>query len=1203
MSYNYYDPEDMTEQNLIKDKDFIEDARIILGERENFQPKNSIDTEEGKKEIYDRFMEHFRYQNVNEVTATRDLFYVQQADDVTKERFGRLMETFDKMDSDLGWDAAQDYLGGVFTAPSTYAGMFSFGASKAGAIAAQQGVKLGIREALKKGATESLKKQGIRATAKRVAQESAKKPTLGQRLGVAKEGFIQGGYRTALGAMVVDGAASGYTVYQQERIRDDVGIKDGISLENIALATTFSALGSGTIGAITGTSRTLSSNVAEQIRQVAIKKESVNIESAHKNFTQKIFRSAKTKKDAKEFKSIITNAVELVPEKGKRKLALKETVPEKLEEGKQLKEGIAGDIEFKQGRFDLSLEEKLHENIAAAAARIINLKGVDALPPPITKEVTTKKGGKAVATERFTSRLARGLANDKIKDDKIYEILNEHGISMQQLSSLLVEEYSRAASLIGGAGRLAKLERKKLLAEVTELDQKLINLGDLVTPVQKAIRKQNKGIGTKIANVYDNWINFGALNKARIGFMTIQTATTARNTTNGYMRNYVYALDNLGEGLINTGIGLGKKIAGSVLGDNVLKEEAKRAVKLGVAQMRTGGQSAYGKDLWLGTKSWETEALELLFRDERFSKSDLAKNLFKEMGDVGEITGAESGVVWVARKMNYLNTLSDNMFKRAVFSREIDKYMFASGQKGGLKGFFEEAYLDPINAQKSMGKFSLIDDKAIGGAMEKAIDFTYQSGKFRERRGWMNTFFDGFIQLSSSIIPSAAIPFPRYLVNQLIFQYEHMPILGMVNMGGILNKRGKAGEKSFIKLDPESFAKQATGLAMLSAFYGLRHEFGDENTGPYDFKFQGKSYDLTASLGPFMGFAYLADWLYRHTGPNESSRKVAGITLPQIHDNNKVAVGIPGKTRDFINAFTGGLGRAGTGLYVVDSLVDNLLNINGEGASEQEFEEVTARISGDFFGTALVGGGVLKDIAGTVLDPNYRIVQDTNDVDMMEYMLKRATRPLPKKYDEEEDTPVYNPSRDRPLRNVNPFLKMLTGFTEEESKTMIQGELDRLRFDFREIAPRKFKGEGVWSNLSKGEMGRAMDNYILPYILSDDYQNLPSDGLKREHLKELINAYRGVSRMKVIKPSPKDTPLERNRKYRARFFDIPKTQRALVERQYKDSPIFGNGTSMYDVTVGEGIEGDYLGALSLYQEMYGEKELFPTTAKAFQELN
>ena len=71
---------------------------------------------------------------------------------------------------------------------------------------------------------------------------------------------------------------------------------------------------------------------------------------------------------------------------------------------------------------------------------------------------------------------------------------------------------------------------------------------------------------------------------------------------------------------------------------------------MGVAQMRTGGQAAYGKDLWLGTKSWETEALELLFRDKRFAKSDMAKTIFKEMGDVAEITGAESGVVWIARK-------------------------------------------------------------------------------------------------------------------------------------------------------------------------------------------------------------------------------------------------------------------------------------------------------------------------------------------------------------------------------------------------------------------------------------------------------------------------------------------------------------------------------------------------------------------------
>ena len=228
--------------------------------------------------------------------------------------------------------------------------------------------------------------------------------------------------------------------------------------------------------------------------------------------------------------------------------------------------------------------------------------------------------------------------------------------------------------------------------------------------------------------------------------------------------------------------------------------------------MRTGGQSAYGKDLWLGTKSWETEALELLFRDERFSKSDLAKQLFREMGDIGELTGQEGGIVYLARKANYLNTLSDNMFKRAVFSREIDKYLRAAGEKDGLRGFFERNYLDPRMAGKTDGKFSQLDDKIIGKAMEEALKFAYQEGKFKGKAGLFNKGADLFINAATNTPLSLAIPFG--LVNQLIFQYEHMPILSSINLGGILNKRGAEGAQGLLKLDAESLKKQTTELAI-----------------------------------------------------------------------------------------------------------------------------------------------------------------------------------------------------------------------------------------------------------------------------------------------------------------------------------------------------------------------------------------------------
>ena len=148
LDYSQADPNQLKKENLLENDQFLEDARLFLVERDGFSAKEVQD----KEAVYEAFMEHFRYQNVNELTAAKDLLYAQsEADDEGRARMGRLMNTFDRMDSDLGWDAAGDYLGGVFTAPSTYAGIFSFGAGKAGAIAANQGIKFGIRQALKSG--------------------------------------------------------------------------------------------------------------------------------------------------------------------------------------------------------------------------------------------------------------------------------------------------------------------------------------------------------------------------------------------------------------------------------------------------------------------------------------------------------------------------------------------------------------------------------------------------------------------------------------------------------------------------------------------------------------------------------------------------------------------------------------------------------------------------------------------------------------------------------------------------------------------------------------------------------------------------------------------------------------------------------------------------------------------------------------------
>ncbi len=99
MSYNLYDKSRLNKETLIKDEGFLSDAKEFLIRREDYD-LNELDSSE---KVYDQFMEHFRYQNVNEITAIRDLNYVQDADVKGKEQFGRLMDTFDRMDSDLVW--------------------------------------------------------------------------------------------------------------------------------------------------------------------------------------------------------------------------------------------------------------------------------------------------------------------------------------------------------------------------------------------------------------------------------------------------------------------------------------------------------------------------------------------------------------------------------------------------------------------------------------------------------------------------------------------------------------------------------------------------------------------------------------------------------------------------------------------------------------------------------------------------------------------------------------------------------------------------------------------------------------------------------------------------------------------------------------------------------------------------------------------
>ena len=1096
LDYSFTD--ELSRENLLKNEDFLNDARLFLIDRDGYSAKEVQNDED----VYDAFLEHFRYQNVNEFTATRDLIYAQsQADDEGRARMGRLMNTFDRMDSELGWQAAGDYLAGVFTAPSTYAGIFSFGAGKAGALAAQQGIKFGIRQALKSG-----------------------------------------GLKAGLGSTAVDVAASAGTIAAQEQTRvETIEGKDAIDWTNVGTGAAISAVASGTIGAYTGSRSDILNYGAETAKLNTLAKEKELILKAHEGATKNVLlaEGAESLSDA-ERKLIQDSAKDY-----KKKLSLKETIPDILEEGKKLKEEIRIDEVYgvKSKGMGLSLDEKHLENISAAGARIYHL-----IEPRFLDDGTqVVKGSKEDLQERFTSRIARGLTSGSLSTDKFSAVLREHNVSIEELGYLYAEEISEAASKLGKQSKIKRQMQKQLQKEMTLLDEKLMNMGDLTS---KARKKANEQSGLNIMGFAGKSIVH--LDKARIGLMTVQLATTARNTTNGYMRNYVYAFDNLGAGLYNLAKGGVKRI--KAMGDEDLIEESKRAVRMGQRQLRVAGQSVLLDDLRLGTTSVRTQAAYNLFTDERFGKSDLARELFREMGDVGTITGTEGGLIGLARFFNGLNTKSDNMFKRAIFARELDKQIFSETGSS-----LEEV----IKA----GSFRSINDKTIAKAMDTALDFTYQSGKFKGKGGAVNSIFDTFIKVFSTPGLSLAVPFPRYMVNQLRFIYEHTPVVGMINFGGILNKTDNA----------ERVGKQLGGLVTLYAMMQMRAIHGDETTGAFEYntpqigplKSNG-FYDARANLGPFSAFAVAADYFYKMMDSVDETTFKINIGDTEIDtfikQNPRIANDVGYSSRDLVYAFTGGQGRGGTGLQFIDAVLD--AGMNGIDISEDKYREYWVRAAADAINTATVGAGVIKD-AVALIDPDFRKIPDNTDISLMGYFMKQATRSFPQTTDPNVDgiqLPFYqykgiggqrtgvseSPTRSGGKLMTNPLLKQMLGLSEQEEKTKVEGELKRLNLDYFEYAPRKIKLDASLGNLSKKFMAEFVENQITSFISEDYYQNLPSDFDKKTALKAEIYKFRALARQRALDPKRALNELEVFRIHRAMYYDLPKQTQKWLDYRYRE---------------------------------------------------
>ena len=1065
-----------------------------------------------EEEAIDETIEHFREFKVNELTAGQDWNYTSAlAADNKRQQindYKSLYRATESMDSFGGGvlTTLGDYGWGIVTAPSTLLGLLLPGGGKLAGVAAQQTAKLGVGRVIGTLAANPIKTiAGVEASA----------------------GALQ-------------------DIAQQQSLMS-VEEQDDYSFAQTVLSGTISGVAPAVVS-------TLPLYIAKKYGAKAISK---------KAQTEDLLATSKAKMEKLNAKA--DAKAEEVLTKGKdAKLGtevikrLKKLNEKQVEKGEDVLTGIA-----KSEKVDESLRvviplDKINR-IGAATTELIAETGFRTFTRTIKKG--KNKGKTLVEEERITEAIARTIREAKDNpDESVYKavqdnygkILEKYNLTQDDFANAWMAEFSEAGRLLSKAGHF----KQGLMRMMNSIDA--VGNGDIFSLNREVLDVVNK-VKDRVAaediegalKIFDTKDFLRSADALRLAAMTSQVATTVRNTVGGYVRVGIDTLSNAFDGGIQLAVAKakGEKTAPTV------KDWAKDAFAV-----------AYGiinKD--------KAIAVEEIFAM-GFQKK--AQRLFRQLADLEDLTGVagkktpskmRSLTTNVGRNLNVLNTLSDNMFKRAAFMGGLERELtrmkriaFADPKRAGK---VTDADFDLMEIMKA-GKFNTTfgseqGKKALDRAIEEALYFTYQASP-------KSTVGQLMIKGANNLpfLTTSLVPFPRFLANAMRFTYEYSPLF-------LMNKKVRTElgrtfvtetEETIRKFGVKSYhntAKGLTGMGLLIAGYAHRETAGGEKW------YEGKSEDgQTYDMRPFFP---AAPYLFF----GEILRRV--VNGEEITDKKTA--------REALQAVTGmQVGKAGFGLYAMDKFVDDIGKAAGDTAGDPEealygISEILAEFGANILSTYTMPLTPFQDVYNTFIAPDdERIIRDNNIESLGALILHKTLARIPgnfaiEKMLHEQFGTEYNipkayqsPTREGLLRRTSPITRQVYGRLYQGKKTPVEKELDRLRITKSEVLRRTGIPEA--DEILGFYMGEIVTDIIAPYIKSDKYKRIP-DTLKRKALMEEIAKVR-----KFIKERAKNTLVYNNANKatnpydRVRFLRLPKEYRALAKKVYHQQE--GEPASMRD---------------------------------------
>ena len=358
--------------------------------------------------------------------------------------------------------------------------------------------------------------------------------------------------------------------------------------------------------------------------------------------------------------------------------------------------------------------------------------------------------------------------------------------------------------------------------------------------------------------------------------------------------------------------------------------------------------------------------------------------------------------------LNIVNKTQEYITRRAVFLARLDESIKANGK------FYNNKTLEQLRRD---GELNLLRSSDIAVAIDKALETTF-SKDFNISKGGFDAFAGRIIKVINNLpfLLTNIIPFPRFLMNAIKFQYDYSPL-------GILSFLSKGARAELSRGNTSVLSKATLGTGMILAGYALRNQpYAGEKW--YEFKVGDRTVD-TRGYNPFAAYLFLGDVIKRYQEGTLRNLDVKGIA--------SVLFGV----------------RGTTGVYIVDSLINYFTDPK---LNKEVIVDGLQKLLGETLAGYLTPFQNFTDVYAQFF-PEARAVKETGGSEFTGAFARRfpgsnlPTLTSPTSY----IIDANGIPRAAPIYKEDPLLTQVTGLTFIPPKNPAEKELDRLGFDYREI--------------------------------------------------------------------------------------------------------------------------------------------------------